>query len=119
MLQNFLDSQIYVYKPKLSNIFTVGSQPHNIFLFFFHLAAQQIFIYMNKERGDAFLLKFGQRVCTIRKAKNLSLRQLAQLCDIDHSDIAKIEKGQKNCQLLTLVELAAGLGVEVKDLVEF
>lgn len=66
-----------------------------------------------------YLVAFGQRVTAIRKSKNLSLREVAQNCDLDHSNIAKIEKGQKNCQLLTLVELATGLGVEPKELLEF
>jgi transcriptional regulator with XRE-family HTH domain len=74
---------------------------------------------MDKLSGNNYLIAFGKHVAKLREQTGLSLRELAQLCDLDHSNIAKIEKGQKNCQLLTLVELAAGLGVEVKDLVEF
>ncbi|MCX2679850.1 helix-turn-helix transcriptional regulator [Galbibacter sp. EGI 63066] len=51
--------------------------------------------------------------------KKLSYRKLAQLCDVDYSDISKIEKGQIRIQLPTIYELAKGLGVHPKELFDF
>ncbi len=95
-----------------------GYCPTYFFQISFNLPVKRAGI-MEKEAGNQYLIAFGQHIASIRKSKNLSLRELAQLCDLDHSDIAKIEKGQKNCQLLTLVELATGLGVEPKELLGF
>jgi len=39
--------------------------------------------------------------------------------DIDYSDINKIEKGQKNITLTTIIELAKGLSVQPKKLLDF
>lgn len=67
----------------------------------------------------AFLKSFGKRIETLRNEKNLSLRQLSQDCDIDYSDISKIEKGLRNIQMSTVLELAKGLDVTTKELFDF
>lgn len=61
----------------------------------------------------------GLRVLQIRKIRKLSLHQLAMRCDIDYSDIGKIEKGQRNIQLTTILELSRGLNVHPKELFDF
>lgn len=67
----------------------------------------------------AFLQAFGKKVQLLREEKQLSLRQLAQNCEIDYSDISKIEKGLRNIQMSTIVELAKGLDVAPKILFDF
>ncbi|WP_294243654.1 helix-turn-helix transcriptional regulator [uncultured Chryseobacterium sp.] len=66
-----------------------------------------------------FLEHLGNQIKKLRKERGLSLRQLAQLCDIDYSDISKIEKGQRNIQISTLLELTRGLDIHPKDLFDF
>ncbi|MGE8525925.1 helix-turn-helix domain-containing protein [Chryseobacterium rhizosphaerae] len=66
-----------------------------------------------------FLTSFGKRIETLRNEKKLSLRQLSQNCDIDYSDISKIEKGLRNIQMSTVLELAKGLNVTIKELFDF
>ncbi len=66
-----------------------------------------------------FLECLGNQTQRLRKERGLSLRQLAQLCDIDYSDISKIEKGQRNIQISTLLELTKGLDIHPKDLFDF
>ncbi|MBN9352183.1 MAG: hypothetical protein J0H55_16005 [Chitinophagaceae bacterium] len=39
--------------------------------------------------------------------------------NIDHSDINKIEKGLKNITLITLFDLADGLSIDPKRLLDF
>lgn len=70
-------------------------------------------------KGSDILKRLGENIKSLRTKKNLSLRQLAAECNIDHSDIAKIEKGEINITILTLVELAKGLEVNPKKLVDF
>ena len=71
------------------------------------------------EEADFFLKKFGKRVAELRKSKDLSYRKLAQRCNIDYSDISKIEKGLIKIQLPTILELAKGLEVHPKELFDF
>lgn len=67
----------------------------------------------------AFLTGFGKRVQALRERKQLSLRQLAQNCEIDYSDISKIEKGLRNIQMSTILELSKGLDVSPQELFDF
>lgn len=67
----------------------------------------------------AFLKGFGKRVQALREEKQLSLRQLAQNCEIDYSDIGKIEKGLRNIQMSTILELSKGLDITPQELFNF
>jgi transcriptional regulator with XRE-family HTH domain len=73
---------------------------------------------MGKDLSQSQLEKFGERINKIRTRKKLSFRKLAQLCNIDYSDLSKIEKGQINITILTLIELAKGLDVHPKELLD-
>ena len=68
---------------------------------------------------NGFLFLFGKRLEHFRTMQNLSFRQLALNCNIDHSDIRKIEKGKRNIQLSTILELSKGLGIHPKELFDF
>jgi len=70
----------------------------------------------NKDKLQIFL---GKRIAELRREKKLSLRELAQRCDIDYSDISKYEKGEVNIKLTTIYELARGLDVHPKELFDF
>ena len=74
---------------------------------------------MISETQKEILLKFGDHLEILRKNKKLSFRKLALNCDIDYSDIKKIEKGEKNITFLTIIELAKGLGLKPKDILDF
>tara|TARA_R110000772_G_scaffold102411_1_gene203164 strand:- start:437 stop:676 length:240 start_codon:yes stop_codon:yes gene_type:complete len=71
------------------------------------------------EEADLFLKAFGERIAVLRKSKNLSYRKLAQRCNVDYSDISKIEKGLIKIQLPTILELAKGLEAHPRDLFDF
>ena len=63
--------------------------------------------------------QFGKHLKEIRQGKKLALRTLAINCELDDSQISKIEKGVWDIQLSTIFELAKGLGVEPKELLDF
>jgi len=67
---------------------------------------------------EKLLVSFGQLLRKVRLNKGLSYRELAQQCDVDHSQISKIEKGQVSIQLTTLFELAQGLNIHPKELID-
>ena len=62
------------------------------------------------------LKEFGSNLKKIRKRKGLSLRALSYECSIDFSDIGKIERGEINVTLLTIVQLAKALEVPPGEL---
>ena len=66
--------------------------------------------------GKEILLRFGKNLEAIKKRKNLSYRSIATRCNIDHSDIKKYVDGQISPTIITVIELAKGLGVEPKEL---
>ena len=74
---------------------------------------------MNRRNKADLKEKFGKRARKIREDKNLSLRDVATNCDLDDSNISKIEHGKFNITLSTIIELAHGLEVKPKELLDF
>lgn len=65
------------------------------------------------------LKKFGENLRFLRKQKGFSLREMSYACSIDNSKIAKIEKGQINITLTTLLQLAGALELHPTSLLEY
>jgi transcriptional regulator with XRE-family HTH domain len=66
--------------------------------------------------GKDILLRFGKNLEAIKRRKNLSYRIMATRCNIDHSDIKKYVDGHISPTVVTIIELAKGLGVTPKEL---
>lgn len=69
---------------------------------------------MTKEK---FLRALGIKIKTLREAKGLSQYALSDESGISRSQIVRLENGDLNCTMATLLLLAQTLDVEVKDLV--
>jgi transcriptional regulator with XRE-family HTH domain len=69
-------------------------------------------------KEQVILQRFAENVANLREKKQLSLRQMAARCELSHSKIYLIESGKVNVTLLTIVELAKGLGVSPKELLD-
>jgi ribosome-binding protein aMBF1 (putative translation factor) len=76
------------------------------------------FLGMQSEHKE-ILVKFGKHLESLRKKQNLSLRKLALHCNIDHADVKKYENGEFNLTLISLTELAKGLNIPLKELMDF
>lgn len=74
---------------------------------------------MNSTRDEKLLKKFGKHLASIRKEKKLSLRKLADIADVDFSQIHRIEKGESNPTLTMIVTLAEALDVTIEELIAF
>lgn len=75
---------------------------------------------MNEDHRNRLLLEFGKIVKFHRTQElKISLRDLAKRCDVEHSAIGKIEKGELKIQLPTVFELAKGLEIHPRDLFDF
>jgi len=74
---------------------------------------------MAKDTSNDDLIKFGHHLQLLRKNKKLSLRKLAAKCNIEHADITRYEKGEINLTFMSLIELAKGLEIPLKELMDF
>ena len=73
---------------------------------------------MIRQSDKINLIKFGLHIKKLREAKGLSFRELSYACDIDNSKISKIEKGQINITLTTLLQLAKALETHPSELLQ-
>lgn len=63
-----------------------------------------------------FLVRFGERVKTIRIAQGLSQEKLAEKALLHRTYVGMIERGEKNITLKNIYRIAHGLGVDIRDL---
>ncbi len=71
-----------------------------------------------KDKDKKRLKKFAAQLTKLRKKKGLSIRELSSRCDVDYGKISKLENNKANLTLTTLIELAEGLEVLPKDLLD-
>lgn len=71
-----------------------------------------------KDRDKKRLKKFAAQLSKLRKKKGLSMRELSYRCDVDYGKISKLENNKANLTLTTLIELAEGLEVHPRDLLD-
>ncbi len=71
-----------------------------------------------REKDKVRLKKFSAHLKSLREKKGLGQRELASNCDVDVSKINKIEKHNANLMITTLIELAEGLGVHPRELLD-
>lgn len=62
--------------------------------------------------------KFGRRLSYFRHRANLRQIDVAQMCFVSFQAVSKWERGECCPDLLILDNIAAALGVEIKDLFE-
>lgn len=98
----------------ISNIEYVGSSTNIYFDKFFEIVSQNRSM---KEKDKKRLEQFALQLTTLRKKKGISQRELASRCDVDYGKISKLENNKANLTLTTLIELAEGLEVHPKELI--
>lgn len=67
--------------------------------------------------NDKVLKDFGKRLQQLRVTKGLSTRKFAYEADISASSLGRLEAGQTNPSLTTLLKLAAALATDLNTLV--
>ena len=65
---------------------------------------------------EPILLAFGHRVQELRKARNLSQEQLADLAGVHRTYVGMIERAEKNITLCNIERIAKALKVNIKVL---
>ncbi|OCX51910.1 hypothetical protein BEL04_18075 [Mucilaginibacter sp. PPCGB 2223] len=71
---------------------------------------------MAKSLDNDGIKAFGQSVRKFRQAKKLSMQKLADIAEIEQSQIVRIEGGKINTKLSTILIIAKALGIEPADL---
>ncbi|MAO49279.1 MAG: transcriptional regulator [Pusillimonas sp.] len=72
----------------------------------------------DSESLNEFLIKFGEKVKKERESRGLTLDDLEFHSSIDSSDINKIELGQRNITMKSLIRISHGLKVHPKELLD-
>ena len=65
------------------------------------------------------LKKFGERVRTYRKIKDISQEELAHRASLHRTYIGMIERAEKNITLLNIEKIANALEVSISELTDF
>lgn len=70
-----------------------------------------------KEKKEKTKLQkqLGQHLVKLREAKGLTAAELARLCYLERSSIARLETGRTNPSLFIIKKLAVGLGVDLEE----
>lgn len=66
----------------------------------------------------SILIKFGERVRTLRKARNLSQEQLAEITGFHRNYIGMIERGERNPALVNIEVFANTFEMSLSELLE-
>jgi transcriptional regulator with XRE-family HTH domain len=68
---------------------------------------------------DEAASQFGRRVKQLRRAKHLTQAQVAERLDMSINYISQIETGEASPSFETIVKLAKGLEVPIRELFDF
>lgn len=63
------------------------------------------------------MLFSGQSIRMVRLEKKMSQEQLALLSEVDRSYIGRVERGDNNVAILTLVKICSALDLTLSDLI--
>jgi transcriptional regulator with XRE-family HTH domain len=64
---------------------------------------------------NSTLIKLGARIKKIRSAKNLSQYELAMLCGFEKANMSRLESGQSNPTVLTLLRISEALNTPLEE----
>jgi transcriptional regulator with XRE-family HTH domain len=67
---------------------------------------------------DSYLKKVGGNLRKIRKEKGYSMENLANETEMEYRQLGRIERGEINTSIISLLRLCETLKVELKDLFE-
>lgn len=74
---------------------------------------------MDNTHYKEFLKKLGNQVRLFRKAKGLTMEDLAYKAEIEYRQLGRIERGEVNTTVISLKKLADALQIDTKDFFKF
>lgn len=74
---------------------------------------------MNETRDKDRLIKFGDNLRRLREKLKLSQDEVVSRCDVTKGNLSNIENGKKDFNFTTLLEIAKGLNIDPKELLDY
>ena len=71
---------------------------------------------LSKQRQDPALLALGAAIRRVRQQLGISQERLALLAEVDRSYAGRVERGDNNIALLTLLKVARALDISLAEL---
>jgi transcriptional regulator with XRE-family HTH domain len=72
-----------------------------------------------EKADDMYLKELGKRIKSVRKEKGIKQVDLGYECDLDKSNMNRIEAGNTNPSILLLKKISSELGVSLNELLDF
>ncbi|MPT33017.1 MAG: XRE family transcriptional regulator [Chryseobacterium sp.] len=66
-----------------------------------------------------FIISFGKNLRKIRESKKMSMQTLADITNIEYSQISRIERGLINTSVGIIYEISKALEIDIKELFNF
>lgn len=73
---------------------------------------------LSKDRQHPALIALGDAIRRTRLAKGISQERMALLAEVDRSYVGRVERGDNNVAVLTLMRIAGALDMSVADLMQ-
>lgn len=73
---------------------------------------------LTRHRQNAALVALGAAIRKVRIEQGISQEKLALLAEVDRSYVGRVERGDNNVAMLTLLRLAAALGLQASQLLD-
>ena len=74
---------------------------------------------MKQDPYDIYLKRFGNNLRNIRKEKGLTMEAVANEAEIEYRQLGRIERGEINTTIISLLRIAEILKVDMKMLFDF
>ena len=71
---------------------------------------------LSKQRQNPALVSLGEAIRRLRLERGISQESLALLAEVDRSYVGRVERGDNNVAVLTLVKVANALDITVCEL---
>lgn len=62
--------------------------------------------------------EIASKIRELRKSRNMTIQELAYRCEMERSNMSRIEAGKTNITIKTLCKICGALGVELSDIIK-
>ncbi|MEO8852797.1 MAG: helix-turn-helix transcriptional regulator [Ginsengibacter sp.] len=70
-------------------------------------------------KDEGALIRIGQKIREIRKSKKISQFDLADKCEVDYSQISRMELGKVNVSISNFLRVAKALGIDPREFLDW
>lgn len=71
------------------------------------------------DRHNAYVKELGKNIRSIRKTKGVTMEALSYKAEIEYRLVGRIERGEGNTTVISLLKIADALNVDVLDFFNF